>query len=121
MTALDDRLVPRVKALIERFGKLLTFTIEETSFDAAAGATVVNDRRLESVRCSPPAQFMIEAAGGTAKLSESLETYLPAQGLSFEPKVGMVVSFDGRDRKVLGVGKVYTGEAIAVFRLEVSS
>jgi hypothetical protein len=117
MTQLDDELLPAVKLLIEELGKVLTFHVEQTSFDVQSGTTVVNSLQLVQVRCSPPSRMEEALAGNPTRIAEGLESYLPAQSLAFVPRVGMDVSFDGRIRKITSMSPVYSGEQIAVYLL----
>jgi hypothetical protein len=121
MTQLDDDLVPAVKLLIEELGKVLTFHVQQTSFDVATGTTVVNSAEEVSIRCAPPSDMEVAFAGRPARIAEGLVTYLPAQGLTFAPIFGMDVSFDGRARKITRVRPVYSGEQIAVYVLDLEA
>lgn len=119
-TKLDQRLVPRIKKLIAKLGKTVTFrvvtgaAVGQLDGTASAGATTEY-----SVKVTPPgppegsrASHAEELASGEGGVTGAVEVMVAAEGLPFTPAIGMVVEIDGRDWLVSALDPVHTGDQI---------
>jgi hypothetical protein len=104
-----------VAEALEEFGKTVTFvTVARRDYDAAAGS--VREVRPEPLqgKITPPAPWQRAPLPGTTATEGTMEAYtFPG----FEPTAGMVVKSDGVDWRVLGVGKIYSGDLVALYLL----
>ncbi len=121
MTELDDQIRPEVLDIVQELGKAIEFRVTTEAYDVASGVTTPLSVQWVSVKCSPPSQYQISRDGEPDKLMETLGTLVPALGLTFEPKVEQIVRFDGRERRIVSVGKIYSGDLIAAFVLGLST
>lgn len=132
MTTLDDRLVPKVVSLIDKYGQNIAVEIEQLrSFDASTGKMVIlgptkyktlsDGSALKSTPPSPDSK-----AFQPLFLSQKAECaiIIPASGLRFEPQKGMKIFFeDNRDEewKVVAIERYKSGESVAAWELALSS
>lgn len=121
MTVLDIKLVPRVKSIIDKYGKLATFLeqgwtrYDETTGDVTTSGSIRHQRKV--VPPSPASNYL---EGNT--VAGQLVTFVAAQGLEFEivPLMTMAFGFDTRTEElwtIESVDRIYTGEAIALCQL----
>lgn len=118
MTALDDALIPVVLQLITDFGKDMTFTvISSESFDASTGSVTTTDSTV-TIKGSPPSPYEERYIDGDLIQDGDAEVFIASSGLTFTPENGQVVTFDSERWVVQKVGKVFSGESIAAYRLQ---
>lgn len=119
MTDLDDKLIPRVKTIIEDLGKELTFT-ESTggTYNPATGEVTGETNTDYAVKCSPPDQYEARFVNNDTIKVGDVRTFLPSQNLSFTPVRGMKVVFDSLSWKVLELRPIYSGDSIVVYELQ---
>lgn len=127
-TTLDAILVPRVMALIERFGKLASFTVLSSStYDPATGGVVESAEVGSPVRIkvTPPTPYARRFVGndamregdiqiGFSPVAPDADTGAP---ISFVPVLGMDVSIDSVSLETVAVDIVYSGESVALYIL----
>ena len=128
MTDLDDRLIPKVKTLAEKYGKQLTFnastTVSGATYNPATGGMNSPEPSLVvyTYYCTPPAPCKKEWPGGEQTPDGSLETLLPSSGLNatFEGTLlepGLLVEFDDTNHVVTGIDRIYSGDQVAAYQL----
>ena len=118
MTGLDDRLVPRAKVLVEKYGKELTFTDAPTpgEYDPATGKSTWTPSDYV-VKCTPPTGVSEAMVNGDTILSGDMETYLPAQNLAFTLTDTMKVVFASSTWAITAIEPVYSGDSVALYGL----
>jgi hypothetical protein len=119
MTDLDDRLLPKVKALIERLGKKVDFTISTKTGTVATGVVTETTETFQDVKVSPPIAVDIRFVDGVnIKVGDTI-LFLAAKDLAFVPDVDQKVTIDDVVFTILRNIKHYSGELIAVYELHV--
>lgn len=116
MTRLDDKLVPRALALIEKHGKVGSFRISSKVYNEATGKVVETVTNV-SRKVSPPYEFDKRLVNGDTIKATDLKVIVAASGLSFTPSIGNQLTLDGTSYHVLNVSPHYTGELIAAYTL----
>ena len=118
-TPLDIRLIPKVLAIVSRLGKSITFeTISGGTYDPLTRVYTGGSMTPIVKKVSPPYKFEDAVVNGDSIQAEDLQTDLPASGLSFTPKVGWTVLIDSVRYRILSVSPVYTGEAVALYHMQ---
>lgn len=118
MTELDDRLVPRVKELVERYGAPAAFRVPGSKeYDPDAGQTVEADAQDVQARITPPEPYRHGFVRDDLVKEGDLKTYVAASGLGFTPTSGMKVTFGGVAWRAEHVSAIYTGEQVALYEL----
>ena len=118
-TALDAKLVPLALALVTKYGLNAEFeTMLVSQYDAESGGTIETGPATYTKKVSPPSPFEQRFIDGEAIRQDDLEIYLPGSGLKFTPVVDMTVRIGTVTYRVVMANPVYSGEQIAVFRLQ---
>jgi len=118
-TALDAKLVPRALAIVTKYGLDAEFEVMLVSqYSAESGGTVETGPVTHTKKVSPPSPFEQRFIDGVAIRQDDLEVYLPGSGLEFTPAVDMTVRIEKVAYRVVAAGPVYSGEQVAVFRLQ---
>lgn len=120
MTALDDKMVPKAFQLIAKLGKLVRFVVVsggayDPTTQTMTGETTTN----VDAKTSPPTRVSEKLIDGDNVRFGDLVIYLPAQGLTFVPKIEHTVVIDSRTYRILEVGPIYSGEQIALYEIRV--
>ncbi len=117
MTELDDRLLPRVAALLSRRGKTMAYTQITRTRDSGTGETTTVEV-THSVLGTPPAKYSIGWRSGDGVKLGDVRTSLAGQGLLFTPNAGDTVAFDGTTWRIITVHPVYSGESTVLWTLQ---
>ena len=120
MTVLDDKLVPKAKELLDKFGKSATFSVSGFSqYDPNTGEVTVGTPTTYTVKVTPPSPFDKNyQPGGTTEASD-LRVYLAASGLSFTPSNGQKVVFDSESYNVIAVETIFSGDSVALYGVRI--
>jgi hypothetical protein len=116
-TDLDVRLIPRVKSIVGRLGKDLTFHEEFFKDDDAAGTREKISELEHVVKCTPPEGVTVHEVSGDDIRMGDQKCFLPAQGLEFEPVDKMPVTIDDEVWRIVAIKPIRTGEDIAIYQL----
>lgn len=116
MTALDDRLIPRVASLVTKYGRAATYTVVTTSHTPGAGTTT-ETTATHSVIVTPPAAYT-ETLNELARFGDQ-ETILAAQGLTFTPKPADRVTIGSDVWTLVSIQPILTGASVAVYVLQI--
>jgi len=119
MTELDDKILPKVKAVIARVGKKYTFTepFVAGDFDTSDGSVTGTPSSYPGTLGSPPSDYKLTYAdNGTSRFKEGT-IILAGEGLKFEPKLGMKVIFDSQEVQLTEVQPIQSGEKVAAWKL----
>jgi hypothetical protein len=119
MTSLDRRLVPKVQALIAKYGKTVTVTVPGLrSYSVADGTVCAAGDTDYSVKITPPTPWTMAPLPGSSVQSGDMSAYVAASGLEFTPDAGMVLTDGGQAWTVMAVGRIYTGDLVAMYLLQ---
>lgn len=126
MTELDAELILEVYAIVQEFGKDITFEVpnEEASIDDATGKLVSTATTPSVWKCSPPTPIEDRYRGGEAGPTDEIaevELYAPTQGIPFTPRKGWQVGYDGLEFTIVSVESLYSGDLVAAYRVRISS
>lgn len=118
MTAIDDRLIPKVEALIARLGKSIVINCVTNE------GTVSNDGSVKgrtetpvTVKVIPPYPVDDKYVNGDTTRMGDLQTYVPAVSFGYEPVAGWTAVIDNKTWTIVSVEPIYTGDAIALYGL----
>jgi len=84
---------PKVTAAILRVSTDLTFDVRSRTPDGPAGRTILGSEPDVIVRGSVPAPYAQNMVNGNTIRAGDMTTVIPAEGLTFLPKIGMKVRF----------------------------
>lgn len=117
-TELDQKFLPLVTRLLDRFGKNVTFKIRTgTTFNTLTGERTAGTI-VEYVRkVSPPSKFERFFSSNEASIEADLEVLLAAEGLTFALKKSDIVEIDSSDYEILQIEPIYSGELVCAYRL----
>ena len=118
MTVLDDKLVPRVKEILLKYGlTAVADDYEDRTYDPATGvgastAVAVN------VTITPPFPYTDFYADGDLIQAGDSITFIAALDIPITPKVGMIITLGTEQWRVVDIGKIRTGALIALYSLQ---
>jgi hypothetical protein len=119
MTALDTALLPKIKSIIDTYGKDAVFTVHGISeYDPDEGSVVDSGTVEYTAKVTPPENYRADMIDGDTILVNDCHIAVAAQGLSFTPITGMAVAFDDTNWKVITVTSGYTGESIGLYGMQ---
>ena len=118
MTVLDDRLVPKAKQLIEKYGlnaifaEFAGFSYDETTgIGAASGQT-------KTFKITPPTSYDIFFIDGDLIQSGDARVFFAALDCPIVPKIGMKLIIGNDHWRVISFSPIRTGEQIAVYEVQ---
>ena len=117
MTALDDKVLPKVKARLEKVAIDATWTTNANlAVDPVTSEASEASPDAHAVRLSPPSDA---ASYDAPEAGESGQTvvFVAGQGLPFTPDLGHRVAFHGRTWVVVGLKAPRPGDQVAVWRV----
>lgn len=120
-TALDTRLLPRIKAIIASRGKTVVYKVESgKTIDKTDGSSVAGTTTNYTVKVTPPAppknsSVFANRIGPELDRRGMSEFMIAAQSLEFIPKTGNVVVIDSDEWTVEAVDPVRTGDEIGAY------
>jgi len=118
-TKLDTKLVPKILSLVNKYGKTLVFyTYPLTAYDPTTGEETEGAATTYSLKTTPPAQYESKLIDGDLVRNGDTWVLLPASGLEFTPVPGIKVTFDSITLKIVSVEKIYTGDLIGAYTLQ---
>lgn len=114
MTALDARIPPRIKALIERYGVAATLRTYARTSNNSAGtvSTTPTDTLVTAIAPVPVTKNLVN---GDTVLSTDSWTVIAAYQLAVTPAVGSRITFGSRIYAVTAVVETWTGEQNAAY------
>lgn len=122
MTTLDDRLIPKVYELVEKYGQNATFTVDELKQENYEPETghVTPDTPVNNVRkVTPPEEYSVYYVlkHQDTTIQGDMKTYLPAKDLPFDVKKCTEVNIEGELFNIVSIEDHYVGEQIALYEL----
>lgn len=119
MTVLDDKMIPKIFAIIERYGKSVTFTVEAVqSYNPATGETTAATPVTHTRKVTPPTAYEQRFVDGETIRAGDMKVFVAAQGLAFVPALDQRVTIDSVAWRIMAVGPIYTGELVALYELQ---
>lgn len=119
MTALDDEMVPLALELITEFGKSVTFIkVTLGAYNPATGEAAETGTTDYTQLVSPPSPFEERWVDGELIKKSDVYVLIAASGLTFTPSTDFAVTIDTISYRVIAVEPIYSGESIAVYRLQ---
>jgi len=112
--ALDAEMRDLAVELIDEYGKAITVVRESTSFDPATGETTTTTTD-HLVNSAPPEDFAFSRIDGTLIQQGDTVVQVQAKSLTITPLDSDKIKIDGDNWNVVQVGKVYSGELVALF------
>lgn len=119
-TPLDIRLVPRVKALILKYGPPAIFVNASHSYTAETSTGTISASTNRTWNITPPEPSSEAFIQNDLITSSNLVTYIAAEDIPFTPKPGMKMIFEGRTYSIESVDPIRTGILTALYQLILS-
>ncbi len=119
MTSLDTTLIPKIKSVIDDYGKDAVFTVHGISvYDPDEGSVVESGSVDYTVKITPPENYTSNLIDGDIIKDNDCKVSIAASGLLFTPENQMKVTFDNQVWRVVGVNTEYTGESIGLYSMQ---
>ena len=104
MTALDTTLIPKIKSVLDTYGKNAVFTVHGISvYDPDEGSVVDSGSVEYTVKITPPENYTSNLIDGDIIQDNDCKVSIAALGLSFTPDKLMKVTFDNQAWRVIGI------------------
>jgi hypothetical protein len=118
LTALDDKLVPKAKELLTKFGRTVTYRTNSATFDPVESELTGGAITNTSVLIVPPFPYDRRLIDGDKVMEGDMLTYIAAQDAPVTPTLeGTIV--DGTEVwRIISVDKLYTGDSLALWKLQ---
>lgn len=118
MTRLDDTLVPKTKEILDDLGKSMDLSVKDDGTFNPDGSVTGQVESTQTVLASPPLGYASRLIDGDVIREGDVQVLLAAQGLTLTPAEKMKVAFDGETWTAVRVKKVYSGDLIALWDLQ---
>ena len=118
-TALDTTLIPKIKSIIEDYGKNVVFVVPGVaSYDPDDGSVIESGVQKYTVKATPPANYKADMLDGDTIQDNDCMINISAYGLLFTPENGREVTFDSQSWRIMSVQTAYTGEDIGLYEIQ---
>lgn len=117
-TRLDIRLIPKVKLLIEKYGKTVTIQRATYTYDPSTLTNTPTPLTDVEIKVTPPENYSSTEVDGDLIQADDLRVWLPSKDLDWTPAPNMHVVMDGKTFRIVQVETIYTGELIALYGLQ---
>ncbi len=121
LTTLDLKFLPKVFALVQKYGKTVTFIVNTiVDSDPVLGDVTTSSNKRYQLKVSPPESYEVTVETSDSNLVGAFSCILPAQGLLFKPVIGMTLLLENNNSEtwyIVKVGRLYSGEAIAAYEI----
>jgi hypothetical protein len=114
---LDSIMVPLADSLITDFGKTATYKQVTSTFSASTGKTTSTETP-STVIVTPPAPYKQNRIDGTVVQTGDVTCNIAGQAISFTPQIGDRINLNSLDWQIVGVNPVFSGEQIALYKLQ---
>jgi hypothetical protein len=118
VTDLDDKLIPKVLALVNKFGRVATFYEVTKTADDEAGTVTKSAPILHKRKVTPRAEYDLAFINGDTIRAGDMSVILPASGLRFTPVEAMKVEIGDDAWKIVSLRPLDTGEKTAAYKLQ---
>ena len=116
MTQLDKTAIAKAYALINKFGKVLTYKSEsEGVFDPSTGDYAENiiPKPFKGFITKPKTG---EITSGMATIEDNI-ILVASKSLNIEPKANDIITINAKDITIKSINSVYSGEEICLYKL----
>ena len=118
-TVLDTTLIPKIKSVIEDYGKNVVFVVPGVaSYDPDDGSVIESGVQKYTVKATPPANYKADMIDGDTIQDNDCMINISASGLLFTPENGREVTFDSQSWRIMSVQTAYTGEDIGLYEIQ---
>ena len=118
-TALDTTLIPKIKSIIDTYGKNVVFVVPGlASYDPDDGSVIESGVKKYTVKSTPPANYNSDMIDGDTIESNDCSISISSSGLLFTPANGLEVTFDNQSWRVMNVITGYTGDEIGIYEMQ---
>ncbi len=118
MTDLDDRLIPKVLALVNRLGRVATFYEVTKTGDPKTGEVTTSTPILHKRKVTPRAEYDLAFVNNDTIKAGDMSVILPASGLRFTPVEAMKVVIGDDTWKIVSIRPLDPGEKTAAYKLQ---
>ena len=116
---LDATLRPVARQLINQFGKTVTLSkVTQGTYDPVSGTYSSGCTTDHTVKVSPPESYDQADIDGSLVQRDDFEVQLAALGAPAIPEIGDTITMDGESYSIITAPPVYSGELIAVYKLQ---
>jgi len=116
-TLLDNKILPKVLAAINKVGTNATFKETTKTYDPTTGATSESVTTNHTIKIVPPAPLNIQLVNGEVYKEGDMVTYIAGSGAVVIPINGMEVTFDSMKFQIVTANPLYSGDDIAAWEL----
>lgn len=118
MTRFDDRLVPKVYDIVQKYGRVATFYVRTKTEDPNKGTVTFSDPVPYKRRVTPRSDYDLTLVDGDTIKRGDTKVLIAAQGLRFTPSEGMQVDIGDDTWTVISVTPLDPGEKSAAYKLQ---
>jgi hypothetical protein len=114
MTGLDARLVPKITKILNKYGKTVSFkSIPIRAYNPNTGRTATAGEDESTGKITPPEPWTLAPLPGSMVQQGDMSTYT-----QYVAEVGHKVVVDEEIWEVVAIGKVYTGDLVGMYLLQ---
>jgi hypothetical protein len=118
-TSLDTTLIPKIKTIIDDYGKDVVFVVPGlASYDPDDGSVIESGIQKYTVKATPPENYRADMIDGDVIQQNDCMITISSSGLSFTPQNGLEVTFDDQSWRIMGIQTGYTGEDICLYEMQ---
>lgn len=116
MTVLDDKLVPKAKELLQKFGRDVQLINDQKTFDEAT-SKVSGASSFVSIKIVPPFPYERGLKGEDIAVDGNAQTYMAALDAPITPVIGRQIKDGTQQWSIVLVDPIYSGNSLALWRL----
>jgi len=117
-TVLDAKIIPKVLAVLDKYGTNATFTAQVATYNPATRSVSGGTPAPKVWKMAPPSPYAKNLLDGDAIRIEDLSTVIAASGITFTPAIGMDVLFNALTYKIVSINTLRSGDDIAAYELQ---
>jgi hypothetical protein len=117
-TSLDIRMLPKAKALIAKYGKSIQLVPATVAYTAAQSEGTRTESTPQTVKITPPEPYETRFIDGDLIKIGDTHCYMAAKDAPAIPEEGMRAVIDGVRWLIVAVNKVYSGDDVCLYELQ---
>jgi len=118
VTVLDDKLVPKAKELLTKFGRTVTYRTNAATFDPVNSTLTGGSITNTSVLIVPPFPFERRLIDNDKVVEGDMLTYIAAKDSPVTPALEGILIDGAQEWRVVSVDTIYTGDELALWKLQ---
>ena len=118
-TELDLELGPEVVALLDEFGRDVSFDVVSKTYDPTSGETTYGSEPPVVAKTTPPWPYGTAFGKGTAAVEGKATIIVAGLDIAFVPKLGIQATIDGLKWRVVGLTPISSGADNAAYLMDV--